>query len=342
MQELLEAQPSKDDGVVAVGNDPLPGQTNIRIRGRAITVPSAVIDGRTLVVAGNWLRVATVRDEELWEGETISNPPAFLSELRSSGLRADLFTFGQRIPDTERRYEYLTEWGNDAALSITTYDRWWKESTEYSIRKAVNKAKRVGVVTRRAEFDDGFAAGICRIYNESPARQGRAFWHYGKGVDTVKQELGDYLKRSVFIGAYYENQLIGSLKMTYVGPTAKIMQIFCSQAHFDKRPNNALIAKAVEICEQDGRDYLIYGSFTYNDVDSSLTEFKRRNGFAPVSLPRYYIPLTLKGSIALKLGLHRGLVGCIPPRLHKRMREIRAAWYARRVRQPAQTQVEQQ
>lgn len=334
MQEILEA--AETAGKIAAGQDGSGGYTEIRIRGRAVWVPSREIDGRTIVVTGKRLKIAAVRDEELWEGETVSDPEPFLSRLKKSGLRADLFTFAQRIPDTTRRYNFHTEWGNDAALPITTYQQWWKECTEYSIRKAVNKSRKVGVVARRAEFDDNLVRAICRIYAETPARQGRAFWHYNKDFQTVKHELGTYLDRSVFIGAYYENELIGSLKMTYVGPTAPIMQIFCSQSHFDKRPNNALIAKAVEICEQDGKSYLIYGSFVYHDVDTSLTEFKRRNGFAPVDLPRYYVPLTLKGALALKMGLHRGVVGRVPPRVLKRIRSVRAAWYARRSKRTAE------
>ena len=86
--------------------------------------------------------------------------------------------------------------------------------------------------------------------------------------------------------------------------------------HFDKRPANALIAKAVEICEpQRVISHLIYCSYIYNDPKSSLTEFKRRNGFEKVLLPRYYIPLTPKGRLALNLGLHRGLVQSVFPNL---------------------------
>lgn len=338
MQETIEAGTDLTQETTAVGNGSTVSAVEIRVRGRAVSVPSIKIEGRTIIVTGNRLKIASVQDEDLCEGSTISDPHVFLSELKNSKVRADLFTFAQRIPDTSRRYEFHTEWGNDAVLPISTYEHWWKECTEHSIRKAVNKARRVDVVAQRAEFDDEFARAICRIYAESPARQGRTFWHYKKDFETVKHELGTYLDRSVFIGAYYQSDLIGSLKMTYVGPTATIMQIFCSQRHFDKRPNNALIAKAVEICEEDAKGYLIYGNFTYHDVDSSLTEFKRRNGFEPVLLPRYYVPLTLKGSLALKLGLHRGLVGCIPPQLLQRMRNVRAAWYARRSKHPSQTQ----
>jgi hypothetical protein len=93
---------------------------------------------------------------------------------------------------------------------------------------------------------------------------------------------------------------------------------------------NALIAKAVEICEQRGFAYLTYCNYVYNDPDSSLTEFKRRNGFEQVLVPRYYIPLTLKGKIALKLGLHHGLVKFIPKSVFKQLLRLRTRWYARK------------
>ncbi len=39
---------------------------------------------------------------------------------------------------------------------------------------------------------------------------------------------------------------------------------------------NALIAKAVEICHESGKRYLLYGKFTYgNKRDTTIAEFKR-------------------------------------------------------------------
>ena len=61
----------------------------------------------------------------------------------------------------------------------------------------------------------------------------------------------------------------------------------------DKRPANALIAKMVEVCEAKGISHLIYGLYNYgNKRNSSLLEFKIRNGFEEFLVPRYYIPLT--------------------------------------------------
>jgi hypothetical protein len=313
------------------------GHTEIRVRGKAIPAPSAEIDGKIVITTGKWLKIAAVREEELVDGDTVANPNSFISQLKESGLKADLFTFAQRLPDKTPKHSYPAEWGNAAAIPITNFSHWWKELAEYSIRKAVNRAKKLGVVVRLSEFDDAFVKATCSIYNETPVRQGKAFWHYEKDFQTIKRELGTYLDRSFFIGAYYQDELVGFIKITSVGATATITQILSAKKHFDKRPNNALIAKAVEICELERMSHLIYGSYVYYGVDSTLTEFKRRNGFEQVLLPQYYIPLTFKGKIALKLGLHRGLAGNIPRPLFRKLLKIRSLWYARRSKTSKET-----
>ena len=79
---------------------------------------------------------------------------------------------------------------------------------------------------------------------------------------------------------------------------------------------NALITKAVEVCHEKGISHLVYGNFSYgNKKNSPLAEFKRRNGFEQVRFPRYYMPLTLKGSLALRLRLHLGLSEILPSQL---------------------------
>jgi hypothetical protein len=308
------------------------GHTEIRVKGKAVSVPSVQIDGRIVITTGQWLKVAAVRHEELVEDDTVADPDSFVSQLKRSGLKADLFTFAQRLPNKTQRYSYHTEWDNAAAMPITNFSHWWKEYTEHSIRKAVNRAKNLGVVAKVVEFNDELVEATCPIYNEIPVRQGKAFWHYGKDFQTIKRELGTYLERSTFIGAYYQDELIGFMKITWVGTTGTITQILSAKRHFDKRPNNALIAKAVEICESLGKSHFIYGSFVYYDPNSTLTEFKRRNGFEPVPLPRYYIPLTLKGGVALKLGLHRGIAGKTPKPILRQFLKIRSIWSARRLK----------
>ena len=132
------------------------GHTEIRVRGKGVIVPSVHIGGRTVITTGKWLKIAAVREEELIEGDTIVEPESFISRFKSSGLTSDLFTFAQRLPDKTPRYDYHIEWENAAVIRITTFSRWWKEGAEYSIRKAVNRAKKFGVIVKLAEFNDEF------------------------------------------------------------------------------------------------------------------------------------------------------------------------------------------
>ena len=115
--------------------------------------------------------------------------------------------------------------------------------------------------------------------------------------------------------------------MVYVDHVATLIHIISMNEHYDKRPMNALIAKAAEVCEQKGISHLIYGKFIYgNKRQSSLVEFKRRNGFEQVNFPRYYIPLTLKGKIFVRLRLYRGFNGLIPEPILQPLLSFRA-WY---------------
>jgi hypothetical protein len=185
---------------------------------------------------------------------------------------------------------------------------------------------------KEADFNDRFIQGIVNINNETPIRQGKPFWHYQKSFEAVKHENSTYADRNIFLGAYEQDELIGYLRITCVDTVAHILQILSMVKHFDKRLANAMIAKAVEVAAEKGFSQLTYCSYIYNDPDSSLTEFKRRNGFEQVFVPRYYVPLTLKGSIALKLGIHRGFLQRLPKPLLIRMVRLRNSWYERKTK----------
>jgi hypothetical protein len=304
--------------------------TEIRVKGRPVSVPSARIEGTNVLRTGGWLKIAMPQDEELIEGEPIREPESFVSQLKESGLMADVFTFAQKLPDTVPKYSYQMEWDNLAVIPITTFSDWWDKRVESSVRRAVRKAAKLGLVVKVAEFDDEFVKGIVGINNETPIRQGRAFWHYQKGFEAVKEENSTYAERNGFLGAYYEDELVGFIRLIYVNKEASIIQVLSKTKHFEKRPTNALIAKAVEMCEQKGISYLTYCNYVYNDPESSLTEFKRRNGFEQVLVPRYYVPLTQKGRVALKLGLHHGITRLIPRPLFKQLLRLRSRWYEHR------------
>jgi hypothetical protein len=240
------------------------------------------------------------------------DPEEVRRALAEIGRTADIFTFAQNVGDEEPRFPYYHEWDNAAAVSSADYDQWWKGLSEHS-RRNVRLASKRGVTVEVADLDDKFVKGIKSLYDETPVRTGRLFWHYGKDLETIRKENGSFLDRSVFLGAFYGEQLIGFMKFVYVGDSAHVMQFLLSQSHLDKKAGNALIAKAMEICHRKGMSHLIYCRFTYGaKKPDSLAEFKRRNGFGEVQFPRYFVPLTTRGRIAVALRLHRGIRGILP------------------------------
>jgi hypothetical protein len=60
-----------------------------------------------------------------------------------------------------------------------------------------------------------------------------------------------------------------------------------------------------------------------------MTEFKRRNGFQQVLFPRYYIPVTWKGRLAVGAKVHRGLEHTLPEPILDALLGIRMKVYER-------------
>jgi hypothetical protein len=124
----------------------------------------------------------------------------------------------------------------------------------------------------------------------------------------VRKEEGTFRDRSVFLGAFFEGRMIGFVKLVSdsSGTQAGLMNILSLIEHRDKAPTNALLAEAVRCCAGRGISYLVYSNFAYgNKHRDSLSDFKRSNGFEQIDLPRYFVPLTSVGFMALRLGLHR-------------------------------------
>jgi hypothetical protein len=266
--------------------------------------------GHTIVVVtGPILRIAAVKDEA--HQEEVTDPEKIISAIRGSRLKADIFTFAQKIPHTERLYNYYFETDDLAVIRILSYDDWWNNKIHNDVRRMVRKAIKSGVQTKSVPFGDDLIKGIKEVWDESPIRQGRPFFNYNKSLEEVRALNSAYLDRAEFIGAYLDGEIIGFAKLFYTGQRADFVQILSKTKYRDKAPTNALLAKAVEICAAKRIGYLGYARFTYGKKGpDSIADWKRRNGCEVVRVPRYYIPFTLKGRVAVKWGLHKGLFHC--------------------------------
>jgi len=283
---------------------------------------------RDMIVTGGLVKTARLRDEE-WQ-ETPVEPEAILDQLRAAGSRPDLFTFAQSLTDQEPRFSYPLEWDNLAVIPITTYEDWWENRLPQETRKNVRRAAKRQLVVRSVQIDESLARGIKGIYDETPVRQGRRYHHYRKDLATVLRENSTYRERSEFIGAYHEDELVGFLKMVSIGSINRIMQIVAKVAHQDRRPTNALLAKAVEICVQKKASHFIYGRYIYGkNCSSPLIDFKRRNGFEQQLIPRYYIPLTPLGKLSLRCHAHRGIRALMPEKVDSALLWLRSQFLQR-------------
>jgi len=232
-------------------------------------------------------------------------------------------------------------WDNFAALHITTFDHWWNNQIGFKARNKAKQAEKKKVEVKEVPFDEALVKGMWEVYNETPIRQGAPNVHYGKDLDTVYREEATFLDSSIFIGAFLEGSLIGFIKMVYdeTRTQAGLMNIVSMVRHRDKAPSNALIAQAVKSSAERGIPYLVYSKFAYGKKRrSSLSDFKERNGFQQIDVPRYYVPLTHLGRAAFRCGLHKKFTDHLPEPLLAKLREFRSAWHNRKSSSASETQ----
>jgi len=250
--------------------------------------------------------LATVDGEYLHD---VTPTESLLGQAENMG--ADIFSFIERtfINRNQIFKNFTKEEDNAAILTAKTYEDWWSKQISKKSRNMVRKAGKKSVVARIFDPDEEAVRKIWEIYNETPIRQERRFSHYGISLDAVRKGFANTSNNSYLIGAYCNNELIGLLHLLYHERVALISQILSFQRHFDKAPNNALISKTLELCTQKNIRYIIYGRMGSHP---SLDRFKQSNGFVKFIIPRYYIPLTRKGNVIVKLRLHREIEDALP------------------------------
>ena len=288
------------------------------------------ICGKEIKIDGSGVRIAHVA-----EGfDSVDNIEEIIGALKESGQRIDLFTFVQRLSETTPQHKYPMEWDNFAVVPVTTFEHWFTQQIKAQTRNKIRKSEKAGLTAKEVPFDDNLIRSIKVINDESPVRQGRPFWHYNDDLETVRRENGSFLTQAVFLGVFHEGVMVGYAKLVS-DPSqqqAGLMQILTMLQHRDKAPSNMLIAEAVRSCAKRSIPILWYANFSYGKKDKDgLSEFKERNGFRRVDIPRYYLPITLWGRIALRMRLHRGIKEHVPAPIQDRVRKIRNFWYDRKL-----------
>jgi len=292
-------------------------------------IPAAyVVDGKEVQVTGRFVKTARVLSEL---HVPLQDPVALVQQVRQARLRADIFTFVQSVNDRTPKHTFRQQLDQMAVLPLTTYDDWYTKKLYNKPRNMVRKALKSGVEIRLEDLNEPLIQGIKAIYDESPIIQGKRNYHYQEDLDTIKRAHSRFLDRSQFITAYHAGELIGFAKVTFSQGCGFLINFASMISHRDKAVSSALLAKVVEICTDRKLSALVYGVWGSGGT-RGLVEFKVANGFECVEVPRYYVPLTWLGSIALKVGVHQSVVHKMPAWSVEAAAKVRKGWNMFRLR----------
>jgi hypothetical protein len=275
-------------------------------RGKPVRVDGVSVADKRLVSTGRYLTTARLKDE--WYDD-VGDPEKIITGLKQCNSRPDIFTFWQRLPDISPIHPYYNEPEALSAIPLQTFQYWWEKQIKTDTRKKIKRPEKRGIKIKIVPLDDEFIRGVMVIFNETPVRRGRRFSHYGKSFEELKEMLSKDLAISEFIAAYYEGSLVGFVKLVYAEARFANPGLIVSKIAFRRKyVNNALVAKAVKLCTDRAIPYLTYTNWRRG----SQADFLMRHGFEKISVPRYWIALTKKGELAIKLGFHHSLRARLP------------------------------
>src|SRR5260370_23193993 len=130
------------------------------------------VNGKKVFAEGRWLRMAMVRSYEMMVNE-LENPELYIKKLREDGTRdikADIFTFTQKIPATTPKYPYPMECESVAAIHLVTFTEWWESLPQETRKNGSRSQKRVVVISVK-DFDLHLIEGIREGEHGSLLRQ---------------------------------------------------------------------------------------------------------------------------------------------------------------------------
>jgi hypothetical protein len=90
---------------------------NTLVNGQPRPIECLEIAGQTYTISRGPANVVQLEDE--WY-EDVHDPLAVAAALKAARTKVDLFTFWQRLPDTEPHFCFPIEWESIAAMPVTS------------------------------------------------------------------------------------------------------------------------------------------------------------------------------------------------------------------------------
>jgi len=269
-----------------------------------------------IIIEGKFPKFVRLRNEWCEEPE---EPEELIASLNQQEINADILTFRQLLPATEPKYNYYYILDPLAVIPVSTYDDWFTKQVKSNVRSNIRKSVNRGVESRVEEFDEDMINGIVELVNDTPIRQDRKYTYFGYNYEKIKETFAPGSYYCEYIGVYYENKLIGFTKLLFAGQCSHNFGMISKVEHRDKAPQYALISKSIERTALRKTPFLLYGQW----VEGGLGQFKKHIGCQLIEVPKYYIPLTAKGNLVIKLNLHLGFRNLLPRKISNLLKSLR-------------------
>jgi hypothetical protein len=194
---------------------------------------------------------------------------------------------------------------NIALLSFNNYNDWFSNLPR-SRRKQIRRSSEEGVGVRTVdELSASEAREVLDLFCESPFREGRYFTGYHSwNLQRVKEEFGSN-EAQISSVADHEGKIVAVSRYRFKGEVAVSANQLSSLAVRQKVHGvaNLLLAHQIKLLAESGVRHVKYGKISVG-LDS-LDEFKRSNGFRPVTVNYNYALLTPRAKLSARFGLYQ-------------------------------------
>ena len=103
-----------------------------------------------LMIRGKIIKIASIQGENWTEINFVNNYHELVKLALESNIKADIFTFAQKIPNVKPMHNFFFKFDNIAAIPLTTYQN-WLNSVSSGMRKDLKRSKKHRIYVKVVE-----------------------------------------------------------------------------------------------------------------------------------------------------------------------------------------------
>lgn len=279
--------------------------------GHRHTTTTIFHDSARILLPPNGVGLATIHDEDYLD-KTNWDWMGAIEAIKGHALG---FRFPEYLVSQDQEISHAYHASNRSRLNLSDYAHWEKKQIKKDVREGLRRANREGVSVERVAYSNLVVEVASEVFNETPYRQGRRFWHYGKSHEQLRQELAPLSAVSQYFLARKGSEYVGFAQIVPLPHrgSARSVHVISKAQHVRSRVSSALIQSIVAYCCDTKLTSFVYGRHIYSgNENSNLRKFKERHGFRNYEYKNYYVPVAPLGHAYLAMGLYQGLREMVP------------------------------